>query len=232
MSQHALNNFNSANTEPSVHDEKLLGVDAVKIWHCHFGRNAWHSTWVRTFLDGCMHITRDAAEAYGETLRNFGNVIYIEELPALRLSGRRHSLIVTQLNTDTPLRGYSPQTPRQVAADCERGNLFTFGAPFGSIAHSFDQLSLFWRKMPLRSEHVLILCLKQGAEMQLLSPKEKLCAWKSISWGPRYLLGWRQIRYSMQKADTLKLARRANFSHTHLPKCASANVPTGEAIRI
>ena len=127
MEEQILKEFDSAVVDPSVREDRLVGMHAVKLYHCHIGRNAWHSTWVRIYSDGCMHLTEGSAQSYAETLRNRGNVVYIEELPALCFSGRRHLLLVTQLNTETPLLGYSARTPRHRRADRGRRSLFSFG---------------------------------------------------------------------------------------------------------
>jgi len=184
----------------------------VKIWHCFYCRNAWHRTRIGRYIEkSSLHAIEQSAEAYGERLRGPGNVIHIEELPALRLTGQHHSLVITQIETDTPLQGYSCFRSSRKNGESAQRNLFTFGASFALLAQSFDFASIYWRTSPDWNHHVLISHLSNEVPLPTLSTAERLLAWKSSSRGSEYFLEWEPIPHSVRKTSVLRLARNARF---------------------
>jgi hypothetical protein len=146
--------------------DRLIGIEAVNIWYCSYGRNAWNSTWIKRYVPGCMQITEEGAEQRAEYTRNNGNVHYLVEKPALRFVGRHHSLIVTQINTDTPLREYSARPVRGAGLSRQRGerdSYFVFGATLGDVAKTFAPNSQFWKvAQPERNSVVRLFALPRA----------------------------------------------------------------------
>ena len=67
----------------STPSDTIIRRGVRKIYYVFQGRNAWHSTWITQYNNGCMHINLDNAKKYAESLRACGSVFYIREIPAL-----------------------------------------------------------------------------------------------------------------------------------------------------
>lgn len=77
-----------------------------KIFFVTIRRNAWHSTNIGRYQDGCMHSNLDSAKKFAEKLRKRGNTIIIEEIPALIIQGDFVTVLMTQINCDEIASGY------------------------------------------------------------------------------------------------------------------------------
>lgn len=74
-------------------------VKAIKLFYVTMGRNAWWSTWVTRYAEGCMHTTFGSAREYCESRRVQGTVFYLTQLPALAFIAGGRILAVTEINT-------------------------------------------------------------------------------------------------------------------------------------
>jgi hypothetical protein len=81
----------------------ILAVFPTKIFYLYRGRNAWHSTWVEHYSSWCMHSTLPSAKMQAEVMRGPGSTFIINELPAVALQSPVGTLVVTEINNDTPL---------------------------------------------------------------------------------------------------------------------------------
>lgn len=87
-------------------DCRVEKATPVKLYYISYGRNAWNSTWVQRYAQGCMHLSFASAAAYAEGRRTQGTVFYIRELPALCFTGEGPTFFITEINTKHPLAGF------------------------------------------------------------------------------------------------------------------------------
>jgi hypothetical protein len=93
---------------PKIAEASLEAVQAVSLYYLHHGRNAWHSTWVSKYREGCMHSDEQSAKASAEEQRTQGSVFNISRIPAVLFVSSSGSIAVTEINSLRPLAGYSP----------------------------------------------------------------------------------------------------------------------------
>lgn len=177
-------------------ESKVEHIEAITVYYVYTGRNAWHSTWITQYTEGCMHSTLQSAKAYAETKRIQGTVLNISDLPALHIYSPAGSIIVTQINTKQPFKDYSRSAVRESHRyyDLIENHLNDYLVP-GATIHgavlSFDSDSRFWRSPPPMLNSTIIV-----------TPSEKPCEYsisqntnkrrRSISYGSSYTLGWKE----------------------------------------
>ncbi len=183
---------------PDLSKAKVGTVAPCLIYYVTTGRNAWHSTWVQQYSNGCMHTSLQSAKDYAEKRRTQGTVFTIKEQPALQVRTAKGQLFATQINTSRPLAEYSRDALREQPAHGSklikdsRDNYLSKGASALGAALSFDCASRFWRTAPPRKNSVIVVA--SGDRTLELEPlrRRKLKAWSSFSNGGGYLLGWRE----------------------------------------
>lgn len=163
-----LTEFDKAIREaPAIANGEIFTIRPVKIYYIVRGRNAWHSVWVQHYYPGSMATSLEDVEKTAETMRERGNVFYISELPALCFESSEGNLIVTEINTPTPLIGYSTTATTtdlpigQQLAENASNNYFSAGANLELAALSFKHDSSFWKRRPPRNDSVIKLFLKK-----------------------------------------------------------------------
>ena len=87
----------------------VVSINLVKLFYVHYGRNAWNSTWIQRYTNGCMHLSFSSACEYAERNRVSGSVFYIREIPSIWICGEKFNLFVTEINTDKPLFKYQSE---------------------------------------------------------------------------------------------------------------------------
>jgi len=193
----------------------LKGISRGLVYYVHSGRNAWHSTWVTQYANGCMHTTFESAKEYAEKRRARGTVFYIKQLPCLIFRSQNTCVLVTEINSRSPLSGYSPD-----AKDDDVGygfnkiegaldNYLKIGAPINGVAMSFLPNSRFWNVRPGPRDSVVILSCKNPALSVEKVSSDSLLAYKSYSNGGNYYLGWSSIGSEIKRLAVLKLYRKA-----------------------
>lgn len=171
-----------------------------KIYYISHGRNAWNSTWVRKYKDGCLHTTLQSAKQAAEKWRVSGSVFYIEQVPALVLStDGPYSIIITQINEDWPLKDYRPngnlyQNRGQSLIDpgrrWARARIQSIGkgSTLGCAIDSFHTRSEYWDGPGVDMCHVM----RYAEDASLLEKyKDSECnRLKSFAIGTQYSLAW------------------------------------------
>ncbi len=193
----------------------LKGISRGLMYYVHTGRNAWHSTWVTQYANGCMHTTFESAKEYAEKRRTRGTVFYIKQLPCLIFRSRNTCVLVTEINNRNPLSGYSPDaTTDDVAYGLNKiegalNNYLKIGAPINGVAMSFLPNSRFWNVRPGPRDSVIILASKNPAMSVEKVSSDSLLAYKSYSNGGNYYLGWSGIESEIKRLAVLQLYRKA-----------------------
>lgn len=199
----------------NLESNAVKGISRGLIYYVHTGRNAWHNTWVTQYSPGCMHTTLRSAKEYAEKLRERGTVIYIKQLPCLIFRGVRCAVIITEINNNNPLSGYSPTaTSYQVPVGSEKidgalNNYMKIGAPLNGVALSFLPNSRFWNNRPSPRNSVIVLATKNEAVSIEKVKSDNLLSFKSFSNGGNYYLGWSSIEPHIKRTAVLALYRQA-----------------------
>jgi hypothetical protein len=197
---------------PVWKDEATAECRAAKLFYVYSGRNAWHSTWVQKYREGCMHTTWHSAAQYAERNRVQGSVFYIEERPALVFRGREATLFVTQINCPAPLTEFtseSSSTERYAVQPQDTlRNPLEPAVPLKDVALAFVPHSRYWRKRPPQENSVMLL-IPNGPLGLLADPTSTLALRKSYSSGPRYMLGWTNQDARCRSEAVLALAAEA-----------------------
>ena len=56
------------NRFPDLTKTQITGIHSCALYFVTTGRNAWHSTWVQQYTNGCMHSSIASAKQYTEKL--------------------------------------------------------------------------------------------------------------------------------------------------------------------
>jgi hypothetical protein len=177
----------------SLEDERFTECRAVKLYYAIYGRNAWKDTWIkRYFIDGCMNYSFEVAKQTIEPQRVQGSVFYIEEIPALQFLNSKLSVIVTEINSETPLQRHHDIPEGLAVTLCE---IFDF----------FD---------PLTDNSVIRLLFKKRLSRNFLESIEgasPLKRYESRAKGADYPLGWQErqeIAYRMSSTTVEMLVAK------------------------
>ena len=168
-----------------LREAQLAGMQAVRLFHLWDGRNAWHSTWNEHGIDDIFLSMSDAKKS-AERRRRQGSVFFIREHPALLFRGTSASLVVTDLRSYSPLRGYSWKALRTLDEGTSLAQV-RLGAALLDVARSFDYHSPFWR---YRSYHLADRFVLDQPPIDCAPLRRRLKVWKSMSWGGGYSLAW------------------------------------------
>ena len=216
-------------------DSPITGFGGGKIYYAHDGRNAWHSTWVQRYFDGCMHTTLQSANEYCEGRRKSGSVFYINELPALWLTIYLGTYVLIQINEKNPFGNYSATSPREDTNGSrltEAPGLFNRGNSASSAIKSFVHYSQHWRKSPDADSIILTWHSNVGdsttahstekgrnAKNQIVEPltDSPMHRYTSSSAGSDYLLQWTRERHAIRKKGALDILRETGNLATIVP---------------
>jgi hypothetical protein len=205
---------------PSLETLTVRRRGLAKLYYVHDGRNAWYTTWVQRYLDGCMHTTFDSAKDYAESLRVQGSVFYIYEKPALVIEADDVVLVITQINCTDVLAGYSVTAVgdevgfgRKKIANAAN-NYLRRGSSLEGAFLSFDADSRFWRKRPPHNS--VIRVLGRTSLKAFESVPDRCRGYQSFSSGGFYRLGWTERDNDARSTSLQKL-----FSFGARPKLAA-----------
>ena len=194
----------------------LESLEAIRIYYCYRGRNAYYRIWATHYFPGCMHQSWASAKAFAETQRAQGSVFYIEQLSSLLLVARDYCVIVTQINSDNPLKDYSylamPEKEGWIsrkARDTQRVVL-TRGVKLEAPISSFAPDSNFWVVPQPPHNSVVVATMNGPSDGFELLDDQPLLKWMSRSIGPNYDLQWREVKPSVTGRAVLNLRHLFN----------------------
>lgn len=194
----------------------LKNVQAIKSYYLVKGRNAWHGNWVKTFEQDQLFFDLDSAKESAEERRNCGNVFYIEELPTVVLTSNIGDVIISEVNTDEPLKGF----------DCS-SDLFRLRTPIAKAAKSFDYYGNHWNSPPPNPESLFVLFDYLGARQYEPLGDHSLTKWTSYSSGGQYRLGWVEESGRFASSAILKLVRQAKRQPRKIKRTSVGGVTVG-----
>ena len=202
-------------------NRSVLAVEAVRIYYCHRGRNAYWHIWARHYFPGCMHGSLASAQEFAESQRAQGSVFYVEQLPSLLVSTGQICALITQINappadTPHPLKDYSYLAlsekdgwVRRVASNTKLVALGK-GEILASVLSSFASDSNFWIvPQPRRDSVIMVSWSGSTSDFEKLD-SQKLRCWNSKSIGPNYRLQWREGLTSTRSLAVMNLRELVN----------------------
>lgn len=152
-------------------DCRVEKATPVKLYYISYGRNAWNSTWIQRYAQGCMHLSFASAAAYAEGRRTQGTVFYIRELPALCFTGDGPTFFLTEINSKHPLA--------------------EFLADNASLLGRFEDVAKFFS--PKRPNSILRLISDSSEKHEAFLGRSAPLPWyQSFPNGNSAPLGWRQ----------------------------------------
>ena len=216
----------------AIENRTVNRIAGCKVWYVYDGRNAWYSTWVQKYREGCFHLRLGSAKKFCENRRIQGSVFYIEQRPALQIDTNDGTLFVLEINTPEPLRDYSSiavrsEPPRETRlVEGHKDSYFYKGALFDHLALTFERNSRFWRKQPSGRNSVIMLWLKHydwivpcRDENNCLTIEKlptpdplddvKLRGLKSMSVGGNLPLWWTEFESRAKSDYVIEILRRA-----------------------
>ncbi|PHR11555.1 MAG: hypothetical protein COA41_20085 [Sphingopyxis sp.] len=212
-----------------VESQKALGFDEIKsikqgiVYFVSTGRNAWNNTWVARYSKGCMHSTFESAKSYAEKNRTSGTVFYIVELPCIVFRSKNNILLITQINNDSPLSGYSPDA---VSFTAERNakkikgaleNYIKIGAPLVGAGLSFLSTSRFWREKPQSNQAIMLLSHSNRSLPIETKGFNSLKTYSSSSMGSKYYLHWFSRESEIKTSAIISIVKSHKIKATDAP---------------
>ncbi|MFW1373484.1 hypothetical protein ACEV99_22545 [Vibrio parahaemolyticus] len=184
----------------------LNAVKQISVYYVYTGRNAWHSTYSATYTSRCMHPNLQSAKDYCENERVQGTVFHILKLPALALYTKYRTLIVTEINSNSPLSRFSLEkflTKRTVQKN-EIGKL-AWTTDINTLVDSFDIYCGSW-EVPSKSRHSVLMF--DGTSVKLeVSRANDLGHYRSRSVGGGYYLQWSELESNIVRDGVRKIER-------------------------
>lgn len=176
--------------------EEIKSTHLKKIYYLVTGRNAWHSTWVQHFYKKCISTEHNELKSDAEKRRGPGTVFYIEELPALCLETSKGCIVISEINTNAPLKNYDPRDFLKIRNQCNYIKVLscpseqTFnGSRLSVICESLNSRECW--KQPLPNNSIFKLFLKDKEPIDFEDHSGNFMIWNSgTSGGKKNSLSW------------------------------------------
>ncbi|WP_332399370.1 hypothetical protein [Vibrio metschnikovii] len=184
----------------------LNNVKQISVYYVYTGRNAWHSTYIRTYTNSCMHPNLQSAKDYCENKRVQGTVFHIFKIPALAFYTKYQTLIVTEINSNIPLSRFSLEKflTKQTVKKNEVGKL-AWTTDMNTLVDSFDIYSGSW-DVPSKSRYSVLMF--DGTSVKLeVSRSNDLIHYYSRSVGGGYYLQSSEIESNIVRDGVRKIER-------------------------
>lgn len=88
-------------------DETAVTCYLGKVYYFYSGRNAWQWTWSKKYLGSrSFHPTFESCRNEIQKNRVQGSTWRMREMPAVVVSGKEFAIVITEINTETPLKDF------------------------------------------------------------------------------------------------------------------------------
>ncbi|MFI8483004.1 hypothetical protein ACIGCM_20805 [Pseudomonas sp. NPDC078700] len=180
---------------PKLAGSTIESKSSTLLYYVFSGRNAWHSTWITRYSEGCMHPTLELAKNYAEKRRTQGTVFHIHELPAILFRTRNGCLIATQINSKNPLLNYLPNPFTTNLESTKLDMVDTLDSytcinpTISETVLSFACGSRFWLTQPPTEDSVITVATNDPTASFAVLSNDNLQIRTSCSLGKKYLLG-------------------------------------------
>lgn len=200
-------------TRVSLEVNKVNNICPVKIYYVTTGRNAWWSTWIKRYHNGCMHHSLESAKSYCEKHRQRGTVFYIRELPSLAFFSENETLIVSEINT----KDFFSRVNFNIL--CNYLNEFDNNVlNFYQVYKLFRPISQIWPKDYPKDDSVIMAICPKPYDMPMLVDGDVLNSYTSYSFGGNYLLAWSKNNIKDDKLDKVYSISSLLTKHIHSDK--------------
>lgn len=108
-------------------------IRAVAVLFLSHGRNAWHSTWVRTYQFGDFFRDGRKVQAAVERRKERGTVFYLRALPGFQIGYGDRKFIITEINSFEPFRNIDLMSARYGLMACNLNSFLDLIAPPSSL---------------------------------------------------------------------------------------------------
>jgi hypothetical protein len=178
----------------------------VKLYYVIYGRIAWHSKRIRRYTNGCMQSSFSSAKIKTEKERKQGSVFYIKELPAIQFLNDNLSVIITEINTESPLINYKHRMG-DVSFDLK--NIYDYFMP----QNPNSTIRLIWhKKQELKISNTIHKFEINLNTLEKLQVNTELKAYKSVSHGSKFYLGWNNYVNKIKADNIISMANVFNTS--------------------
>lgn len=197
---------------PALASANILEIKAGSLYYIYRGRNAWHSTWVTHYHEGCMSSSLATAKQVAERWRAQGSVFIIREQPTLIFVTGTGTLAVTEINTERPAgnlasrRGAEPAL-REIQERLSSREPPTTVDQIASLLIAAAKYS--WSPLCPPKSLILLASGSSSHEIQRLRTRN-LKSWASSSFGSQYLLSWSERPSAIKPGAVLRIAQWAN----------------------
>lgn len=184
-------------------------VRPVRLYYAYWGRNAWWSTWITRYNNGCIHTSSESARLFCEPKRVQGTVFYVNYLPALAFLSGKKALLVSEINTVDPL------------ARLDRTSLAKIVQTLGVSSMTLEQfLRIFraesglWPAAFRRENSVFCTFCENASTLEdLTDTNETSATLTSSSVGPRYHLQWSERPAGIRSVGVASIAAHLRAGH-------------------
>lgn len=191
----------------------VTSARAVLLYHSIYGRNAWHSTWVRKYSEGSITTTLKDAKNYAERGRKPGSQFSIIELPAVEILSNEDTFFIVHINTQSPFKGCMTKKALDGLKNktgATKPGFLRSGSCLAQALYTLTPLSPYWTENPGPKNSIIIL---NGSEDEKPSslPSRKLIEWQSKTFGKKFYLGWTPLTNSRGSSAVKRVVKLGLF---------------------
>lgn len=177
--------ISAENSAPTELNYFIQEIKLVTVYFVYKGRNAYHSTWIRRYSDGCLHASIESAKSYCETERTNGTVFTISRLPALAFTAGDKIFAVTEIEVRKNLNEFNFELLTWLT------NLLPLPSlSFLHLYHLFKPKSTLWPKDHPKKNSVILVTGNFSKDLVACDEAVKFIEYESKPRGTGNRLGW------------------------------------------
>jgi hypothetical protein len=197
--------------------EPVEKIRLVKTYYLYEGRNAWHSTWVTTYIpQKSLYSSLAEAKQYAEKMRKRGSVFNINLIPSFLIKSKNCNVLVTQINSRKPFSQYTLLKNNKSSLN----NLLIYkrlkaflrrGIPLNIAVKTFDPDGVHWLANQLFYNNIIIEYGFQNDVVWDDFGGDECKSFQSYAQGSQYYLGWSKFKEWVDASTSAKLTlKKAN----------------------
>lgn len=193
----ALTRYNPA-AHSAFGQSRITDVFETKTFFVVRGRNAWHSTWVTHYWDGCLHNEWQSARDRAEGLREQGSVFSIHERPTLAFRSETGTFALVEINSAVPFSHWAVRNRAGHSDDkinpkrCQLERRLRENPTVGAVAEALFDKNVFPTRLPGASRNVIALAVPDH-DVLTEDRRKRMKRWHSRSEGANYYLAWHDV---------------------------------------
>lgn len=195
-------------------DRSISSARPIILYNCIYGRNAWHSTWIKRYSAGSITTTLADAKKHAENSRKPGSQFSIVELPAIEIVSNDDVFFVIHINTPSPFKGCMTKKALdglKNKAGVTQPGFLQAGSCLAQALYTLTPLSPYWTENPEPKNSIIILNGSADEEPSSL-PSRKLTGWQSKTFGKKFYLGWTNLTNSRGSGAVKRIVKLGLFT--------------------